>query len=286
MLPRWRTLTAALIALSFYACDDGDSPSGDGPNDQPDTTADAGGEDTPDTGDETPDAARDGIDAETADDAGGPPPFDPTPRLTCPGSPGCDGAAEGGLRAGASAQQISDIPFELPILEYLVNSGYCNEAFGDNATRCGELDRDFLRNCGTDRLCERDDGYPGPDEDGTEGDVDGNGRPIYEYFRDCGLDNLCEGEDGYPGPDEGEGNNAFDGLWLAGFQFNRPALGVRDPLWARTVALERGDTTITITSIDAVGVFFDDVVRIRERARELLAERSPDLDIDYIFVSV
>jgi hypothetical protein len=141
-----------------------------------------------------------------------------------------------------------------------------------------------MRNCGRDRLCPEDEGYPGVADEG-EGDIGADGIPIWDYFHDCGIDRLCPGDPGYVGPDEGEGNGKFDGLWLAGFQNNRPALGVRDPLWARTIAVEDGETLLTLTSIDAVGIFYDDVKRIRARAIELLADERPDLEVDYMFVS-
>ena len=209
----------------------------------------------------------------------GPPPFDPQVDLRCPGDPACPTGKGGTFRAGADRQEVSDLPFEKPKVEYLETFGGCNEGQGDGPARCGALETDFLRNCGTDRLCPGDQGYVAPDGDGSEGDVRDDFEPIYDYYDDCGVDNVCNTGD------EGEGNGRFDGLWLAGFQNNRPAIGVRDPLWARTVAVEHGDTLMTITSIDAVGVFFDDVQRIRERATELLAQERPDLDVDYMLVS-
>ena len=192
------------------------------------------------------DAARDagpaddsGVDAAAPDAAPG---FQPQIDLTCPGSAGCEAVPDTTLRVGASAQLVSDIGFERPLLEYLERRDDCNEFQGE---RCGQLDRDFLRNCGTDRLCEGDEGYPGPDADGSEGDRDEDDRPYYDYFRDCGIDDLCPGEEGYTEPDEGEGDKHFDGLWVAGFGLNRPAVGVRDGAWARTVA---------VAAIDPVGV--------------------------------
>jgi len=214
----------------------------------------------------------------------GPPPFDPTVAQVCPGSPGCAGAGGAALRVGAARQEVSDLGFELPRVEFLEEFGGCNESHGGGPGHCGALDRAFMRNCGRDRLCPEDEGYPGAPDEG-EGDIGADGVPLWDYFHDCGLDRLCPGDPGYPGADEGEGNGKFDGLWLAGFQNNRPALGVRDPLWARTIAVEDGETLVTLTSIDAVGIFYDDVKRIRVRAAEILAEERPDLEVDYMFVS-
>lgn len=234
------------------------------------------------------DAATPAMDAATPGaDAGpcGPPPFDPSVALTCPGAPGCPAIGPGSLRVGAAREEVTDLAFELPKVEFLEAFGGCSERQGGGPGHCGALDRNFMRNCGNDRLCPEDEGYPGTPDEG-EGDVGEDGNPIWDYYRDCGVDNLCPGDPGYPGtPDEGEANGKFDGLWLAGFQNNRPALGVRDPLWARTVAVEDGDTLVTMTSIDAVGIFYDDVKRIRERAVAILAEEHPELEVDYMFVS-
>lgn len=229
--------------------------------------------------DAEPDAAVADPDAAAHEpDAG----FQATVDHTCPGDPGCEAGPETALRVGAAARMISDLGYEKPLREYLELRGDCNELQGD---RCGQLERSFLRNCGTDRLCEDDEGYPGPDEDGSEGDRDEDAVPYYDYFRDCGFDDICPGEDGYEGPDEGEGNKRFEGLWIAGFGLNRPAVGVHDHAWARTVAIEQGNTLLTITSVDAVGLFYDDVLRIRARAHELLAERMPEVDLDLAVVT-
>lgn len=279
----------ATLAPDALAPDAGDPPA-------PDATppADLG----PDAAPPPPDAAP---------DAAPPPAFEPTVGRSCPGDEGC-ATARGALRVGASAQVISDIGFERPLHAYLEPRADCNELQQRPDPRCGALDRDFLKNCGADRLCEGDEGYPGPDPDGSEGDRDADDEPLYDYFRDCGLDDICPHEDGncgtdgrcpgdagyvgpdadgsetYPGPDEGEGDQKFQGLWLAGFQLNRPAVGVRDHTWARTVAIEQGETLVTLTSIDAVGLFYDDIVRIRTQARTLLAERLPGVDVDLIVV--
>ena len=99
--------------------------------------------------------------------------------------------------------------------------------------------------CGHDRLC--------PGNVPEEGELANNG-----------LDDDFDGviDDGaYPGPDEGEGNGRYDGLWQAGFGSNIPSLGVHDPIWARCFAVERGDTSVVICSLDLVGFFWDDVER-------------------------
>ncbi len=224
------------------------------------------------------DAAPDtGIDAQV--DAA---PFAPVVDLVCPGAPTCPPGPAAALEAGAGARPFSDIGFERPRPAYLKPNN-CNELQAGG--RCGELTDAALDNCGTDGLCLGDEGYPGPDADGTEGDLTPEGNPAFDYFFDCGLDALCPGDDGYVAPDEGEGDQIFQGLWIAGFGTNRPASGVRDHAWARTVALRQGETLVTLTVLDAVGLFHDDVVRIRERVQTLLATEAPGLDIDAIIVS-
>ncbi|MEW5854613.1 MAG: hypothetical protein AB2A00_37905 [Myxococcota bacterium] len=142
-----------------------------------------------------------------------------------------------------------------------------------------------------------DPGYTAPDADGSERD----GFP--DYFHDCGQDRLCpdnvpesgaqatdgldndgdgatDGEDhAYTGPDEGEGDRIFQGLWIAGFGNNRPAMGIKDELWVRALALKTGETTVVMVSVDVVGFFYTEV----ERAREQLKQVAPE--VDYLSVS-
>ncbi|EDM75638.1 hypothetical protein PPSIR1_13375 [Plesiocystis pacifica SIR-1] len=106
-------------------------------------------------------------------------------------------------------------------------------------------------------------------------DVAGNGTYDDEDdFNDCGCDRLCPGEADYPGPDEGEGDGQFQRIFMAGFQNNRPAAGVRgadlglvgegDGIGCRAMVLDQGETRVAIVAIDTVGYFYDEVVAIRE----------------------
>ena len=137
-----------------------------------------------------------------------------SPELYCPGDASgvCDDA-DGALRAGAAAVTITPT---------------CFESWTD-ADGNGEYDSD-------------------------EGDI----------HLDCGCDRLCDGDAGYPGPDPGEGDDDFQAVWLAGFQNGRPASGVRDDNWARAIVLDQGETRIAIVAVDLVGWFYDDVVATRE----------------------
>jgi len=120
------------------------------------------------------------------------------------------------------------------------------------------------------------------DEDG-DATFDGD-----ESHLDCGCDRLCPADDGYPGPDEGEGDGVFQRAFIGGFQSNRLATGVRgageglvgegDGIDARVLVLDQGDVRIALIAVDTVGVFRPDVTRIRSA----LAEASAD--VDYVLV--
>lgn len=77
--------------------------------------------------------------------------------------------------------------------------------------------------------------------------------------------------------DDRDGVSGFQGVWIAGFGNARPASGVRDPLWASTVVMQNGDTTLAIVVLDVIGWFKPDMDDIRERVA--------DLDIDHIAFS-
>jgi hypothetical protein len=95
-------------------------------------------------------------------------------------------------------------------------------------------------------------------------DLDGDAElDAGEETLDCGCDRLCPEDEGYPGPDEGEGDGEFQVIWMAGFQNNRPAAGVRDELWARAVVFEQGDVSMAIVVLDVVGWMQPEVQAIR-----------------------
>jgi len=100
----------------------------------------------------------------------------------------------------------------------------------------------------------------------TWDDLDGSAtyKSTEDVFYDCGCDRLCDGDEGYPGPDDGEGDGDFQAVWLAGFGNGRAAQSVHDDLWARAIVLEQGATRIAIVSLDLVGWFWDDIVTTRE----------------------
>ncbi|MEW5737986.1 MAG: hypothetical protein AB1938_03615 [Myxococcota bacterium] len=202
------------------------------------------------------------------------------PETFCPGRDGCARGLGGGLKAGLAAVSIAPAGWERPRPDYLERAGDCPEGSplgADGQPRCGSLVPEAFRDCGHDARCPGGAGYVAPDADGSEGD----GRP--DWFLDCGRDRRCPSEPGYAGPDAdgSEGDGVFQGFTLAGFGNNTVMDGVHDPPQARAVALENGDVAVALVSVDAVGLFRDDVERIRRRAAQLM----PEGGLDYILVS-
>jgi hypothetical protein len=56
-------------------------------------------------------------------------------------------------------------------------------------------------------------------------------------------------------------------VYLAGLGLNRVATGVHDDLYVRCVALGAGRQTLALCSVDVIGLFYDDVLKIRERVK-------------------
>lgn len=66
-------------------------------------------------------------------------------------------------------------------------------------------------------------------------------------------------------------------VWIAGFSQGRAATGVHDPLEAVAIVWDDGHTRVGVVSVDSIGIFHDDVVRVRERL-------PADLKLDYAVV--
>ncbi|MEO0338128.1 MAG: hypothetical protein AAF242_02840 [Bacteroidota bacterium] len=77
---------------------------------------------------------------------------------------------------------------------------------------------------------------------------------------------------------DGNGNGKFDPVWIAGFHNRKPAMGVHDDLWARTMVIDDGTTRMAIVSLDLIGFGSDDVIRIRKRVAE-------SAEVDYVIVT-
>src|SRR5579863_4080284 len=56
-------------------------------------------------------------------------------------------------------------------------------------------------------------------------------------------------------------------VYMADFGNNRVATGVHDDLYVRCLALAAGDQTIEMCSVDLIGLFYDDVLKVREIGR-------------------
>lgn len=209
------------------------------------------------------------------------PPVGTPPEAFCPGAAGCEGGADGTFRAGIAAVSIAPTGWERPRPEYLEDQGSgCPEGSPVDRTgtpRCGALSSRAFKDCGADAVCPDDPGYAGPDADGTEKD----GVP--DWFLDCGRDHLCAGDVGYAGPDAdgSEGDGAFQGFTLAGFGNNVIMDGVHDEAQARAVVFENGDVSVAMVVLDVVGLFRDDVLKVRDRVKKALADGGPD----YVLVS-
>ena len=74
------------------------------------------------------------------------------------------------------------------------------------------------------------------------------------------------------------GNDKFDPIWLAGFQQNRPASGINDPLWARAMVLNDGKIKLGLCVIDMIGFGNDEVLTVRKRILE-------QTDLDHVIIT-
>jgi hypothetical protein len=78
--------------------------------------------------------------------------------------------------------------------------------------------------------------------------------------------------------EDGNGNGKFDAVWIAGFHNKKPAQGIHDDLWARTMILDDGSTRIALISIDVIGFFYDDVLDVRKQLKS-------EAGIDYLTIA-
>src|SRR5215469_1941629 len=56
-------------------------------------------------------------------------------------------------------------------------------------------------------------------------------------------------------------------IYIAGFGHNRIATGVHDDLYARCLALAAGGQILVLCSVDVIGLFYDDVLKIRDQVK-------------------
>ena len=69
-------------------------------------------------------------------------------------------------------------------------------------------------------------------------------------------------------------------VWMAGFANGRAATGVHDDLWTRCLAMSAGGKPVVICAVDSIGLFFEDVKRVRDGARAALGR-----EVDVIVAS-
>lgn len=100
---------------------------------------------------------------------------------------------------------------------------------------------------------------------------------VPDSWQDFNNDAKYEPDDGDTFID-GNGNGVFDVVWMAGFDNKRAANGVHDDLWARTMVIEDESTRISLTVIDAIGLFHDEFIDIRNNI-------DPNAGISYSIVS-
>lgn len=85
----------------------------------------------------------------------------------------------------------------------------------------------------------------------------------------------------FAGPDsyvDRNKNGKFDAAWMTGFNSDRPAKGVHDPLDVRAIAFRNNGLTVVMLTLDAIGMFYDKVINIRKRI-------DPALNIDHVVVA-
>jgi len=73
------------------------------------------------------------------------------------------------------------------------------------------------------------------------------------------------------------GNGKFDAVWMAGFQNQRPAQGIKDNLMAVAVVIDDGKNRIGIVTADTVGLMRKFVLGVREAV-------PTEWDLDYLMV--
>ena len=100
---------------------------------------------------------------------------------------------------------------------------------------------------------------------------------IVDTWNDINNDAKYNEKDGDTYNDNNN-NGKFDAYWIAGFSNSKPANGVHDDVWARTVIFDDGNTRLAIVSLDAIGFLHEDVVDIRLKIPE-------ELGIDYAIIS-
>lgn len=69
--------------------------------------------------------------------------------------------------------------------------------------------------------------------------------------------------------------------WIAGYGAGRPAAGNADETSVRCAVVKRGNTKLGLCAVDSVGWMYNEI----EKTRELVAQKYPDLDLDFVGVA-
>jgi len=90
---------------------------------------------------------------------------------------------------------------------------------------------------------------------------------VSDRWTDANNDHKYKPKDGDTFTD-GNGNGKFDPVWIAGFSNSKPANGIHDDTWARTMIIDDGNARLAIVILDAIGFMNDDVVDVRKMIPE------------------
>jgi hypothetical protein len=187
---------------------------------------------------------------------------------------------------GGRSRSPTDSPLPAPVLR--VGIGRVPITPTDFET-FQDLDSNYLwsagepfHDTGVDRLRDPDEpGALGPDgkagRAGVDDDGDGTVDDADEYLS-RGSDDVADpaGDNhdpaGNPGGTEGDG--VFQAVVLAGYEGFvtgddiRPALEIHDDLYATSLAVTRGDTTLLIVSLDLIGLWYHYMNPVKRRLEQ------------------
>lgn len=99
--------------------------------------------------------------------------------------------------------------------------------------------------------------------------------PLVEPWTDTNANGVHDDGELY---EDLDGDGVFSPVWMAGFDPGRAATRVHDDTWARALTLRRGELRVGIVALDLLGFSHDDVVRLREQARDA------GLELDHVIV--
>ncbi len=177
--------------------------------------------------------------------------YTPAPPLVCPDAAACPAVADAPFRAGFALRDITPMGWEL------ARPGFAQDpdAHGNPRKFVGDVsDPTMFCDCGRDMICPPGPGYegcpstgeyPGPDADGTEGDSLMQGNWIAGFG---GGKNAAFCPDDWLA-DDCVGAHCCYAAWA------------HDPIWARGVVFDQGETRVAFVTVDTIGYFYNDLGR-------------------------